>query len=51
MILPPKDDMPFNVEILGDPTDWQLLKRKTVSKRNRGRSADRRKAEAASASD
>ena len=26
MILPPKDDMPFNVEILGDPTDWQLLK-------------------------
>ena len=26
MILPPKDEKPFNVEILKDPTDWQLLK-------------------------
>ena len=26
MILPPKDEKPFTVEILKDPTDWQLLK-------------------------
>ncbi|OUP00534.1 GNAT family N-acetyltransferase, partial [Anaeromassilibacillus sp. An200] len=26
MILPPKDELPFTVEILNDPTDWQLLK-------------------------
>ncbi len=26
MILPPEDVIPFNVEVLADPTDWQLLK-------------------------
>ena len=26
MILPPKDDVPINVEILSDPRDWQLKK-------------------------
>ena len=26
MILPPKEELPFTVEILKNPTDWQLLK-------------------------
>lgn len=26
MILPPTDEVPFTVEVLDDPTDWQLLK-------------------------
>ena len=39
MILPPKDELPFTVEILNDPTDWQLLKLENGFKKEIGEEA------------
>ena len=39
MILPPKDEIPFYVEILNDPTDWQLLKLENGFKKDIGEEA------------
>ena len=39
MILPPRDEIPFNVEILSDPTDWQLLKLENGFKKDIGEEA------------
>ena len=36
MILPPNDDVPFTVELLDDPTDWQLLKLENGFKKDIG---------------
>ena len=36
MILPPNDDVPFTVEVLDDPTDWQLLKLENGFKKDIG---------------
>ena len=36
MILPPSDDVPFTVEVLDDPTDWQLLKLENGFKKDIG---------------
>ena len=36
MILPPKDEIPFIVEVLSDPTDWQLLKLENGFKKDIG---------------
>lgn len=33
MLLPPTEALPFTVELLGDPTDWQLLKLENGFKR------------------
>ena len=33
MILPPEDEISFTVEVLNDPTDWQLLKLENGFKR------------------
>lgn len=39
MILPPEDEIPFSVEVLGDPTDWQLLKLENGFKKEIGEEA------------
>lgn len=39
MILPPEDEMPFTVEILADPEDWQLLKLENGFKQEIGEEA------------
>ena len=39
MILPPKDEIPFTVEVLADPTDWQLLKLENGFKNDIGEEA------------
>ena len=36
MILPPTDEVPFTVEVLVDPTDWQLLKLENGFKKDIG---------------
>lgn len=36
MILPPDSEVPFTVEVLDDPTDWQLLKLENGFKRDIG---------------
>lgn len=36
MILPPNDDAPFTVDVLDDPTDWQLLKLENGFKKDIG---------------
>lgn len=36
MILPPEDEIPFTVEVLADPTDWQLLKLENGFKKDIG---------------
>lgn len=36
MLLPPGDEIPFTVEVLDDPTDWQLLKLQNGFKRDIG---------------
>ena len=38
MILPPKDEVPFIIETLNDPTDWKLLKsEKSIQRKKRAR--------------
>src|SRR5699024_8345422 len=39
MILPPEEELPFTVEILNDPTDWQLLKLENGFKKEIGEEA------------
>ncbi len=39
MILPPADEIPFTVELLKDPTDWQLLKLENGFKKEIGEEA------------
>ena len=39
MILPPEDKVPYTVEVLADPTDWQLLKLENGFKRDIGEEA------------
>lgn len=39
MILPPEDEMPFTVEILANPEDWQLLKLENGFKKEIGEEA------------
>ena len=36
MLLPPTDEVPFTVEVLNDPTDWQLLKLENGFKKDIG---------------
>ena len=39
MILPPEDEISFTVEVLNDPTDWQLLKLENGFKKEIGEEA------------
>ena len=39
MLLPPEEEIPFTVEVLGDPTDWQILKLENGFKKDIGEEA------------
>ena len=39
MLLPPEDEIPFTVELLAEPTDWQLLKLENGFKKDIGEEA------------
>lgn len=39
MLLPPKDEIPFTVEVLTDPTDWQIFKLENGFKKEIGEEA------------